>query len=43
LSFVTVGEGFAEQIAFTKALVGFPSVRGAEHTIQDFVVVPDSY
>jgi acetylornithine deacetylase len=33
----SVGEGFAEQIAFTKTLVGFPSQRGAEHTIQDFV------
>ena len=33
----SVGDGFAEQIAFTKALVRFPSLRGAEHTIQDFV------
>jgi acetylornithine deacetylase len=33
----SVGEGFAEQVEFTKALVGFPSVRGAEHAIQDFV------
>lgn len=33
----SVGEGFAEQVEFTKALVGFPSQRGAEHTIQDFV------
>src|SRR5258708_7218470 len=33
----SVGEGFAEQVAFTKTLVGFPSQRGAEHTIQDFV------
>src|SRR5436305_406996 len=32
-----VNDGFAEQVAFTKALVGFPSQRGAEHTIQDFV------
>src|SRR5882672_1281553 len=33
----SVDEGFAEQVAFTKTLLGFPSVRGAEHTIQDFV------
>jgi acetylornithine deacetylase len=33
----SVEEGFAEQIEFTRALVGFPSQRGAEHTIQDFV------
>jgi len=33
----SVGEGFAEQVAFTKTLVGFPSVRGAEHAVQDFV------
>ena len=32
-----VEDGFAEQIEFTKALVRFGSVRGAEHTIQDFV------
>ncbi len=29
--------GFAEQIAFTQALVRFPSTRGNEHTIQDFL------
>ena len=33
----SVSDGFAEQIEFTKALVRFPSLRGAEHTIQDFV------
>jgi len=33
----SVRDGFAEQIAFTQALVRFPSLRGAEHTIQDFV------
>ena len=33
----SVKEGFAEQIEFTKALVRFPSVRGAEHAIQDFL------
>src|SRR3954469_11869349 len=33
----SVKQGFAEQLEFTKALVRFPSVRGAEHAIQDFV------
>ena len=33
----SVKQGFADQIEFTKALVRFPSVRGAEHAIQDFV------
>src|SRR4051812_49103754 len=33
----SVRQGFAEQIEFTKTLVRFPSVRGAEHAIQDFV------
>ncbi len=33
----SVSDGFAEQIEFTKTLVRFPSLRGAEHTIQDFV------
>jgi acetylornithine deacetylase len=33
----SVKEGFPEQIEYTKALVRFPSVRGAEHAIQDFV------
>ena len=33
----SVAEGFTEQIEFTKTLVRFPSVRGAEHTIQDFL------
>ncbi|KAA2234953.1 ArgE/DapE family deacylase [Salinarimonas soli] len=32
-----VAEGFAEQVAFTQALVRFPSLRGEEHAIQDFV------
>jgi acetylornithine deacetylase len=32
-----VEDGFAEQIEFTKALVRFRSIRGAEHAIQDFV------
>ena len=32
-----VEEGFAEQIAFTQELVRFPSLRGQEHTIQDYV------
>jgi acetylornithine deacetylase len=33
----SVAAGFAEQIAYTKELVRFASVRGSEHTIQDFV------
>jgi acetylornithine deacetylase len=33
----SVAEGFAEQVAFTQALVRFASVRGQEHAIQDFV------
>ena len=33
----SVAEGFTEQVEFTKKLVSFPSVRGAEHAIQDFV------
>jgi acetylornithine deacetylase len=32
-----VAEGFDEQIEFTRQLIRFPSVRGAEHTIQDFI------
>jgi len=32
-----VDAGFDEQIAFTQQLVRFPSLRGDEHTIQDFV------
>src|ERR1044072_1016582 len=34
----SVKEGFAEQIEFTKALVRFPSIRGEDHAIQDFVI-----
>jgi acetylornithine deacetylase len=33
----SVKQGFADQTEFTKALVRFPSTRGAEHAIQDFV------
>jgi len=33
----SVKAGFAEQIEFTKALVRFESLRGAEQAIQDFV------
>lgn len=33
----SVEQGFDEQLAFTRKLVSFPSVRGAEHTVQDFV------
>jgi acetylornithine deacetylase len=32
----SVEEGFADQLAYTRKLVSFPSVRGAEHTVQDF-------
>jgi acetylornithine deacetylase len=32
-----VDEGFDDQIALTQALVRFPSLRGEEHAIQDFV------
>ncbi len=32
-----VADGFQSQIAFTRDLIRFPSVRGSEHTIQDFV------
>lgn len=31
----SVAEGFAEQVAFTQALVRYPSTRGTEHAIQD--------
>ena len=33
----SVKAGFEEQIGFTKALVRYQSVRGAEHAIQDFI------
>src|ERR687885_79648 len=33
----SVDDGFDEQVALTAELVKFPSVRGAEHTAQDFV------
>jgi len=33
----SVTAGFAEQIAYTQELVRFPSTRGNEHAIQDFV------
>lgn len=32
-----VDAGFDEQVAFTQELVRFPSLRGQEHTAQDFV------
>ncbi|WP_137389466.1 ArgE/DapE family deacylase [Rhodoligotrophos defluvii] len=32
----SVEHGFAEQLSYTQKLVSFPSVRGAEHTVQDF-------
>jgi acetylornithine deacetylase len=33
----SVEQGFAEQVAFTREMIRFASVRGAEHAIQDFV------
>src|SRR4051795_7152742 len=33
----SVKRGFEEQLEYTKALVRFESVRGAEHAIQDFI------
>ena len=33
----SVEAGFAQQIAFTQNLIRFPSLRGSEHTCQDFV------
>lgn len=33
----SVEAGFAEQIEFSKALIRFPSQRGAEHAVQDFL------
>lgn len=33
----SVSEGLADQITFTQKLVRFPSVRGQEHTAQDFL------
>jgi len=32
-----VSDGFEEQITFTQDLVRYPSIRGQEHTAQDFV------
>ncbi len=32
-----VAKGFRDQVAYTQALIRFPSTRGAEHAIQDFV------
>ncbi|MDJ1159183.1 ArgE/DapE family deacylase [Chelatococcus sp. SYSU_G07232] len=33
----SVKQGFADQIAMTREMIRFPSVRGAEHAVQDFV------
>jgi acetylornithine deacetylase/succinyl-diaminopimelate desuccinylase-like protein len=33
----SVEAGFDEQIAFTRELMRFPSIRGEEHACQDFV------
>ena len=32
-----VAEGFDDQIAFTQELIRHPSLRGQEHTAQDFL------
>jgi acetylornithine deacetylase len=33
----SVDQGFADQLAFTQTMMRFPSLRGAEHAVQDFV------
>ena len=33
----SVEQGFTDQLAFTKEMMRFPSLRGAEHAVQDFV------
>src|SRR6478735_4284603 len=33
----SVEAGFADQLEFTRQMIRIPSVRGAEHTVQDFV------
>jgi acetylornithine deacetylase len=33
----SVEDGFADQIAFSQELIRFPSLRGDEHAIQDFI------
>ena len=33
----SVEDGFAEQVAFTQDLVRFPSTRGNEQTVQDYM------
>ncbi len=33
----SVADGFTDQIAFTQDLVRFPSTRGNEHTVQDYM------
>jgi acetylornithine deacetylase len=33
----SVDQGFDEQVAFTQDFIRFPSTRGAEHAVQDFV------
>ena len=32
-----VDQGFDAQVAFTQDLIRFPSLRGQEHTCQDFI------
>ncbi len=34
---LSVDQGFDAQVAFTRDFIRFPSVRGAEHAVQDFV------
>ena len=33
----SVEQGFTDQLAFTQTMMRFPSLRGAEHSVQDFV------
>ena len=33
----SVEEGFTDQLAFTQTMMRFPSLRGAEHAVQDFI------
>ena len=33
----SVEQGFTDQLAFTQTMMRFPSLRGAEHAVQDFV------
>ena len=33
----SVEQGFTDQLAFTQTMMRFPSLRGGEHAVQDFV------